>query len=51
MRVKGDEKKNSPHARKYLSFAGGLRLLEVSVPEEVEDGDLDLEPEAEEEPV
>lgn len=34
-----------------LSFAGGLRLLEVSVPEEVEDGDLDLEPEAEEEPV
>lgn len=35
----------------YLSLAGGLRLLEVSLPEDVEDRDLDLEPDAEEEPV
>lgn len=37
----------------YLVFAGGLRLLEVSLPEEEDDLDLDLDddPEYEDEPV
>jgi hypothetical protein len=36
-----------------LAFAGGLRLLEVSLPEEEDDLDLDLDddPEYEDEPV
>lgn len=35
----------------YLVFAGGLRLPETSLPEEEDDGDLDLEPDADDEPV
>lgn len=34
-----------------LVFAGGLRLLEVSLPEDDDDCDLDLEPDADDEPV
>lgn len=34
-----------------LVFAGGLRLPETSLPEEEDDGDLDLEPDADDEPV
>jgi hypothetical protein len=35
----------------YLGFAGGLRLRDVSLPEDEDDRDLDLEPDADEEPV
>lgn len=34
----------------YLDFAGGLRLLEVSLPEDEDDRDLDREPDADDEP-
>jgi hypothetical protein len=34
----------------YLFFAGGLRLLDVSLPEDEDDRDLDLEPDADDEP-
>lgn len=33
-----------------LDFAGGLRLLEVSLPEDEDDRDLDREPDADDEP-